>query len=98
MAIIHFTQKDALQAKQAALPRIMEDHSGEVSLRIVTPEAHDCDGVQCERRLESALSEQEYARWLDCHERRPPMPRHSHLIVSGRTPDTRESIFPILTD
>lgn len=87
MAIIRFTAKDAL-------PQITPDHSGEVKLRIEP--ADDCDGVRCGKRLELAFSAEDYARWLDCHERRPPMPRHSHLIVSGKTPDTRESTFSVL--
>jgi hypothetical protein len=93
MAVIRFTARDALQA---TLPQITPDHSGEVNLHIEP--AHDCDGVRCGGRLESALSAEHYSRWLDCHEWRPPMPRHSHLIVSGKRPDAHESIFSILTD
>ena len=93
MAIVQFTPGDALQA---ALPPITPDYSSEVSFRIVPPEDHDCDGVQCGGRPESALSAEEHARWLDRNAWRPPMPRHSHLIVVGKKPDTRESICPIL--
>ena len=92
MPIIRFTPEDALQA---TLPQITPDHSGEINLRIEP--AQGCDGVRCGGRPESVLSAEDYARWLDCHEWRPPIPRHSHLIVSGKMPDTRESIFPILT-
>ena len=69
------------------------DLTGEVNIRIA--KADDCAGIKCGERLESALSLDDYARWLDSHDGRPPMAPHSHLIANGKTPDTRETIFAI---
>jgi len=93
MAIIHFTAKDALQAVR---PRITPDHSGDVNLHIES--ADDCEGVKCGGRSELALSSEDYAQWLTTYKGRSPMPPHSHLIVSGNEPATRETIFPIVKE
>jgi len=91
MAILHFTQEDA---QRAVLQQITPNHCGEVYIHLEP--ADNCEGLACGARLESSFASDDYARWLDYNERRPPMPLHSHLIVSGKNPDTRKSISPIL--
>jgi hypothetical protein len=86
MPIIKFTAKDKAQAAMGDLdPRVSED-------RLIREEnADDCEGLTCEERPELALPPDEYRAYVLTHRgERPPVGRHSHMVVSGDRPPARE--------
>jgi hypothetical protein len=91
MALIHFTAADA---RQSLLPSIGPGHAGQTVIRI-DENVSDCEGIACGERLESMFSNEDLALWLETHAERPPVSRHSHLVVRGSDPETRASIFAV---
>ncbi len=92
MALIHFTAEDV---RHALLPSLGPEYAGQTVIRI-DENVGDCEGIACGERPESAFSSEDLAFWLETHAERPPMPQHSHLVVRGSDPETRESIFAVL--
>jgi len=91
MAIIHFT---AEVARQAGLSPKGPEHARQMLARI-EENVSDCEGIACGERLEAAFSSDDLALWLETHIERPPVARHSHLVIRGMEPETREFIFAI---
>jgi len=91
MPIISFTEDDRAEAM---LPLLTDEHPGDVTIRI--EDADECEGITCGKGLESALSRDDYARYLDCHAAAPPMALHSHIVVRGRAPATRSVTAAVL--
>jgi hypothetical protein len=90
MPILHFTAEDK---RQALLSSLTAGHLGMVTIRL--EDADDCEGLECGERLEAALSTEDLALWHETHAERPPVAAHSHLIASGKNPETLESVYAI---
>jgi hypothetical protein len=91
MPILHFT---AEQGREATLPLLTQEYSGEVAVSI--SEAEDCEGIKCEGRPEAVLTAEDLALYHQTHVDRGPMPPHSHMVVQGLNPETRKAFFAIL--
>lgn len=82
MPLLHFTPKDARRATECAR---------QAALPPIGPN----HGGDIEIRFEEAPN----CEGIDCREGlQQPVRRHSHLIVRGKGPETRESIFAIFTE
>ena len=82
MPLLHFTPEDARRATECAR---------QAALPTIEPN----HGGDIEIRLEEAPN----CEGIDCREGlQQPVRRHSHLIVRGKGPETRESIFAIFTE
>jgi hypothetical protein len=58
-------------------------------------EAGDCEGLVCGGRLETALPKEDHTNWLEFHAERPPLGKHSHLVVQGLNPKTVPEVLHI---
>jgi len=82
MPLLHFTPEDARRATEWAR---------QAALPLIGPK----HGGDIEIRIEEAPN----CKGIDCREGlKQPVRRHSHLIVRGKGPETRESIFAIFTE
>ena len=85
MALIQLTLDDILDAKG--------DFSGMEQVHI--EERTNCDGELCGERPELDLSPEDYERYLGPDFKRPPIGRHSHLVISRTGPDSRRYYFKV---
>jgi hypothetical protein len=65
------------------------DPSASQDILIGEEKADDCEGVRCGERSELMLPAEEYRAYVSTHGERPPIGRHSHMVVSGNRPLAR---------
>ena len=90
MALIHFTPEDKAIA---LLVNVDPMEAEQILIRIEA--APDCKGIGCGERMELLLSVEDYDKWLEFHNPRPPIEEHSHLVIRGVKPDTLPMIWKV---
>lgn len=90
MPIVTFTGD---QKREVMLPPLDNTYAGEICVH--AENADNCDGVRCGARMESALSAEDYADYLECHPEQPPISPHVHFVWRGKNPVTRSLVCAV---